>query len=580
MKIHDILRPLQDELRPMEAFWAMIEVAADKNTIQVGFDELRCRNVLRSDTAKMMINGATNLFLKLDRRERYEVVEDFLDKSSNDPHVAQFWISKGASDFLLAPVGKPDSVCFSFASCFRPFFQFVLKAADDDRSVDVHFPTGWLEIDALAHDLLGALDLLGSCSVTTYTSDDTPWERSQPVDVELMLPPMGRVVQDVEDVPATLLKRLGVTQSRHGRLNYESLCLTHGLVRQDQKTLVVVPEGALFRMVGTEATIRRDLVESGCLSQVLAVPAGTIYAQTGIKLGFMQISHTVNHRDNIWMASPPKDAFAKKAHARGAEKLSNGRPHACGWQTDFLYDPSLMREVPVSEIAENNFVLTPERYLNTGAREQLDDFFARYEVAEMADLVEMIRPSNLQKSEDGEYTLFEAAPADVNPRGYVGQPAREIKVSQATYKKALNQQIKAGDVVLAIKGTVGVVGLVPETAPNSNAEKIWTAGQSLMILRTKPRSGLNPIVLYEFLSDDTVQEFLKSMAGGAVIQNLGMKDLKSFVVPLPSAEQTAEVCKGFMQRQAVYDEIETLQSKAEALRLNQWPHSELKNQSG
>lgn len=575
MKIQDILRPLQDELRPMDVFWALIEIAADKNTIQVGFDEMRCRNVLRSDSAKMMIDGAANLFLKLDRRERYEVVETFLDRYASDPHFAHFWIGKGATDYLLYVVGDPDSICFSFASCFRPFFQFVLDAAENGRAVDVYFPTGSQEIDALAHDLLGALDLIGVQGVMTATSDTNPWERLEAVDVELMMPPMGRVVHHVEDVPEGLLKRLGVTQSRHGRLNFESLCLAHGLAHQDQKTLVVVPEGALFRTVGTEASIRRDMVESGCLTQVAAVPPGTIYGNTGVKLGFLQIAHDAGHPDSIWMASLPKDVFTFRATKAGNEMLSDGAPPRNGWLEDYIYDPAAMREVPISEIAENNFVLTPERYLNTSAREQLDGFFAQYDVAEMDDLVEMIRPSNLQKSEDGEYTILEAAPADVGPRGYVRQPAREIQVSQAAYKKALSQQILAGDVVLAIKGTVGVVGLVPENAPGSKTDEIWTAGQSLMILRPKPRSGLDPIVLYEFLSDDTVQEFLKSMAGGAVIQNLGMKDLKSFAVPVPSLEQTEEVRDGFMARQAIFDEIETLQEKVNDMRASQWPHSEI-----
>jgi hypothetical protein len=187
----------------------------------------------------------------------------------------------------------------------------------------------------------------------------------------------------------------------------------------------------------------------------------------------------------------------------------------------------------------------------------------------------MIRPINLQKSEEAEYTIFEASPGDVGVRGYLDKPGRAIEVDRATYSRAANQQLKPGDILLSIKGTIGVVGIVPDTVPGVGEREIWTAGQSLMILRTKKRSSLDPIVLYEYLSDATVQAFIKSMAGGTVIQNLGMKDLKSFQVPIPSADVMAEVRARFMERQTVFDEIEYLQKRVATIRAAHWPHAEL-----
>lgn len=52
-----------------------------------------------------------------------------------------------------------------------------------------------------------------------------------------------------------------------------------------------------------------------------------------------------------------------------------------------------------------------------------------------------------------------------------------------------------------------------------------------MILRPKKRVNMSSLALYEYLSNDTVQDYIKSIAGGAVIQTLAMKDHKRVCDP-------------------------------------------------
>jgi restriction endonuclease S subunit len=96
-----------------------------------------------------------------------------------------------------------------------------------------------------------------------------------------------------------------------------------------------------------------------------------------------------------------------------------------------------------------------------------------------------------------------------------------------------------------------------------------------MILRPKPRSGLDSVVLYEFLSNDTVQEFISTMAGGSVIKNLGMKDLKVFPVPVPTTAQVSDLHEKFSERQEIFDLIENLEGTIVQKRAEQWPHADL-----
>jgi hypothetical protein len=233
------------------------------------------------------------------------------------------------------------------------------------------------------------------------------------------------------------------------------------------------------------------------------------------------------------------------------------------------------RDVSYDEIFEHNFVLTPDRYLNAGLRDRIDMLMRDADAATLPDVVELIRPVNLQKSLGEDYTIYEASPGDIGARGYLDQPGRSFTVDRATYTRALNQRVQPGDVLLSIKGTIGVVGLVPENVPHEGEPAIWTAGQSLMILRPKKRGGMDPITLYEYLTDETVQEFIKSLAGGSVIQNLGMKDLKAFPVPVPSKQIMEDVRARFMARQALLDEVADIQRRIAAERAEQWPHAQL-----
>jgi hypothetical protein len=239
-------------------------------------------------------------------------------------------------------------------------------------------------------------------------------------------------------------------------------------------------------------------------------------------------------------------------------------------------DRALARDVSFEEIRENNLVLTPNRYLSTGARERIDDLLAKHDVAPLEDLVGFIRPLSISADEDGKLTLLEAMPADIGPDGFIGEPKRAVRVSPAKYNKARNQRLVPGDVLIAVKGTVGSVALVPEGIPEENAETIWTAGQSMMILRAARRGGIAALALYEYLSDPTVQEHIQSLAGGAVIQSIGMKDLKALAIPLPDPGTLTELQRGFERRQDILTQIEDLQKQLEDDRAACWPHRELK----
>lgn len=99
-----------------------------------------------------------------------------------------------------------------------------------------------------------------------------------------------------------------------------------------------------------------------------------------------------------------------------------------------------------------------------------------------------------------------------------------------------------------------------------------------MILRPKKRVNMSSLALYEYLSNDTVQEYIKSIAGGAAIQTLAMKDLKGFAIPMPDEETIKSIEESFAERQAIFDEIDEMKMKLKEVRSRGWPHDLLRTE--
>lgn len=573
MKIQDIIKSVRSEIRPLEAFWAMIELAANREGEVLPVTELRHAHLLRNDTVRILLEGAAKLLMKEDPRARYDAIITFLDQEAGASRFGEFWIRRETSDLLIGLIRDAQSVRFSFQGAFRPWLAYAFHATGGPGPVQIHFSTCSVELEHASYDLMSVLGLEG-----TSADARPPWDRnaSESVDFEVMLPPLGMQIRDFDVVSTRVLAPLGTAPNRSGRLNAETLSILHALESHETRTIILVGEGELFRMVGAEAVVRRHLIESGRLTAVLGIPPGLFYSSTMVKLGLLIVAEKpleqgtvrfvdISHEGLSYRGTRGRFEFDFEPRTETAELISGPAPT----------DKTMGRDVNYEEISEHNFVLTPDRYLNAGLRDRINTLMQVADAAALPDVVEMIRPANLQKSQGEDYTIFEASPGDIGERGYLDQPSRSFTVDRATYTRALNQRVQPGDILLSIKGTIGVVGLVPEDVPREGDTAIWTAGQSLMILRPKKRGGMDPITLYEYLTDETVQEFIKSLAGGSVIQNLAMKDLKAFPVPVPSEQIMEDVRARFMARQALLDEVAAIQRRIATERAEQWPHAQL-----
>lgn len=92
-----------------------------------------------------------------------------------------------------------------------------------------------------------------------------------------------------------------------------------------------------------------------------------------------------------------------------------------------------------------------------------------------------------------------------------------------------------------------------------------------------PKKGaISGIVLFEYLSNRVVKEALRSLAGGAGIQTIAIKDLKAFRIPVPSDQVQMQNAGAFQMREEQFTKLKALATDFESERAATWTHSVLR----
>lgn len=549
---------------------AVIEAAANLKGGYEGGDRTVVSNSLEPPSSDALIQIAAKALLDRAFDQRLLDISAMLDGNTGRDF-GEFWIRQDAAQELLGLLSEAQNARFSFPASLRPALLFAVDRKAQALPTFIEY-SGWEQDGRLLSQLAAILDL--NISIT----NSNPWVRTDRTsfDVELIMPPFGLDMARSGVVDEPTLSRLGILGNKHGRLSSESVAIADALQNIKGRAILAVTEGVLFRAVGVESIAREELVFSGRLQAVMAIGPSMMFQNTSINSALLLLSPKGSNHSTIRFVNLADEKFAARRE-RGRLEIRRDAAWSKVPTAELAGGEAFARDVDLQTIKEESFTLTVDRYLDRQARDAIDQFLAKSETSDLSDLVEMIRPAALTQQESGEYALLEAAPADIGEDGFVCVPSRTIFIDRIQYRKAVNQVLRQGDVLIAFKGNVGKIGIVPDNVPAEGSSTIWTAGQSLMILRLKARHRLSPHVLYEYLSDEVVQEHLKSLAGGSAIQTIAMKDLKSLTIPLPDEETQAKVAAAVAERQSLYRQIEQLKAQIAEKRRSSWPHAELQS---
>ena len=568
-KIIDTLRGSQrsHELPPL----LLMEAANKLNNLpEVSTGSLWRWDQFSKDPSYPQLQAAAQTLISLPVCERLPALSEVIENCTRGWHGMSLWLSSAATKQISELVKGPSSLRCSFGSSLHPALYAGLEARDAGRDVQISFVDEHEEVCDIAKLAASVLEL----NLSVFCGQ--PFHRADGVqaDAEISLPPFGWKVSDPKMLPHRTTAWLGAAHP--GRITAEPLAIADILAHAPQAQAVLcLSAGALFRTVGVEIAAREELVRTRRLRAVFDVPQGMIFQDAAITTALLIMTPEEEKSDTVRFLDLSDEHFAIRS-SRGRSEIKRDTSWVDALTT-LASDVGFARDVSVAEIEEQAHILTASRYLSQTAA-KVAAFNERYEVRPLSELVELIRPVALPRVEDGDYLVREAAPADIGEDGLLAQPNKETKVDRGGLRKALNQQVEPGDVVVSVKGTIGRVGLVPAEAPGWDTDAFWTAGQSMMILR--PKKAISSEVLYEYLSSDMMQKHLNSIAGGAAIQTINMKDLKSLPIPVPSDDEQTSIRIEFSKRMEAFEALRKMRKAIEDMRQGSWPHQDLTNGLG
>ena len=159
-------------------------------------------------------------------------------------------------------------------------------------------------------------------------------------------------------------------------------------------------------------------------------------------------------------------------------------------------------------------------------------------------------------------------------RCWIREPQKNIQVGQNGVSRAINAWLKHGDILIAIKGSVGKIGFVQDTladiTDSQDGDNKWVAGQSFVKLRIKPSqtNKLTPEYLFRYLKSPQVQKYFASRSLGVSIPMIKMTDIEALPVRLPAKEAIEGETALHNKQLAIEKEIQRLQQELKNLELD------------
>ena len=291
---------------------------------------------------------------------------------------------------------------------------------------------------------------------------------------------------------------------------------------------------------------------SGRLAAAIQLPEGVVWNGTTMG-GFLVVCHPVGAGSNFIAVG---DLTGQDYVRRDGRRRS-----LTGVKLDhLLYSETSDKDrawVSIKDVAEQDFILMLTRYRPSTASGPALEAIETFGGRELGDVAEIIRPLAIPKDDDGDHLVHEAGVRDIDQAGFIGRPQATHRISSAGRKVADRQRIRAGDVLLSVKGSV--IGQVALVADNPPPTELWTASQSFVILR--PKRDMRSSVLAAFFQDAGVQAMLGNLAQGVSLKTLGAADLRAIQIPLVDKATADNIDARMERRREINREIAELSER-------------------
>lgn len=367
-------------------------------------------------------------------------------------------------------------------------------------------------------------------------------------DASICFPPMGMRV-DSSITEGDLYDRFPEQTT-----SVSVLAIRHVLKRLNGRAVIAIPNGLLFSP-GAERQLREDLVRQQLIEAVISLPSALL--QSTSQSFSIFVLNSKKACQSIMFVDGTRDSLVVK-DGRGRATLSGWQEiaDACKNQTDGQFSTN----VAANRVLENDSQLQVSRYCKSDETVAIESFLARYKTLRLKDLVEIVRPLPISPTE-GLQTAKEFGPADFPEYGYARNPGREVFLTSQGMSRGRDPFVKALDIAITIKGSVGKVAIFPEELVGNDANN-WVIGQSCLVLRVKDKAVIEPRVLFSFLKSEIGQALLKQIVSGAAVPLIQLRELELIRIPIPSQSEQSIIIDFF-------ERIELIQREIQAKRLEQ-----------
>lgn len=364
-------------------------------------------------------------------------------------------------------------------------------------------------------------------------------------EASIAMPPFGQRLK--EKITIDIWERFP-EESLMGEVYY----LRHMLAHSTKKVVCFVSDAFLFRTAAGEKLFKENMIEENWLEGVIALPSGLL-------------SHTSSPINAIILNKEKNSAYVRFLDARTdefVEPLSKTKNRLQNIQTIVGEFNSFSigdhtADVRPYEIEENEYNLSPARYILTDEDRKLYDFLSHFREAPLKELVDFIRPQALSHDEDSDITFREYGVNDLNDINHLAGKPHVIKLNKRQKKRAEKHRIQPNDVLVVCRGAVGKVGFVPE-----DIQEDAVANQAFTILRVKEGCRrMTPKALFQYFSSEFGKYQLTSLATGTTSLMLSSNDIQSMIVPGFEKTQLEVLAIAHEQTVEKHKQIEALQAE-------------------
>ena len=300
---------------------------------------------------------------------------------------------------------------------------------------------------------------------------------------------------------------------------------------------------------GRPEKFRKQIIDEKRLKAIVELPSGYV-PNSNISCMAMFFDKTDDNQDSIMFISLADDTCKDKEKSNRNKTVIND--YAIRMMEDGLNgrESELCRKVPFEEIEKNKYCLTPSRYVLSEEGRKAHQQILKGSVR-LGDIAEFYR-AQLTRPENEGNTFFEVSASDINPVGFIQNPSKQILLSKDASE--LKNVLKNGDIVFAIKGSVGKVGLVTEEHDN------WLINQSFVIIRIK-NSEWPVEFVFRQLKSSAMRLYVQSKTIGSVIPSLTMAELKNLPLIAPTSELIEEQKRKHERQVEIANRIAVLQEE-------------------